>query len=93
MHADPTDNRERLMKDLKTFWRDAWTTNSMLDLIACILCIMITLLELSYANLRMPVVYSSRYAFYVWDKRRTPIPALKCPHGYEDWDACPDCCH
>lgn len=17
----------------------------------------------------------------------------KCPHGYEDWDNCPDCCH
>lgn len=21
------------------------------------------------------------------------IDTLACPHGYEDWDQCPDCCH
>lgn len=25
-----------------------------------------------------------------WKERNQPKP---CPHGYEDWDYCPDCCH
>lgn len=24
---------------------------------------------------------------------RRLLPANKCPHGFTDWDDCPDCCH
>ena len=27
--------------------------------------------------------------------RHSPLPPLPvcCPHGFADWDRCPDCCH
>jgi len=28
----------------------------------------------------------------LWWKPDDPHP-LPCPHGYKDWDMCPDCCH
>lgn len=31
------------------------------------------------------------------ERKRSQETILKvnrqCPHGYEDWDKCPDCCH
>lgn len=30
---------------------------------------------------------------YITNYHDIPEDKEKCPHGYEDWDECPDCCH
>jgi len=30
---------------------------------------------------------------YVNAMRKIENDPVKCPHGHEDWDDCPDCCH
>lgn len=27
------------------------------------------------------------------EKESTPVVGEPCPHGYDDWGDCPDCCH
>lgn len=29
----------------------------------------------------------------IWNTRKYENDEDLCPHGYKDWDDCPDCCH
>ncbi len=29
----------------------------------------------------------------IWNTRKYDVDEDLCPHGYKDWDDCPDCCH
>jgi hypothetical protein len=42
------------------------------------------------------MMFCVEVAWYIKYSMSHPVPrSLKkqCPHGYEDWDECPDCCH
>lgn len=45
------------------------------------------------------VFVSSIFTFYYFyvirpvNKEQSKKKENQCPHGYTDWDQCPDCCH